>query len=381
MMSTTSVSWERLRDLAGFRADHGCAISLYLNLDPHLTPTAADLAARANSLLDEAARRAEAARSDLTHAQRVALREDVDRLQRFVQLEFDRDGAQGLAVFAGQLDGLWQPLVLAQTVPDAVRVGKELFLTPLVPLVGRGDGTLVAAVGRERGEVYRLQGGRLEEVADRTEEQPGRHDQGGWSQARYRRHIESLVHGHLREVASELEHRVRSGGYELVIVSSEETRAELADLLAPEVRAALIGWTQGQAHASPRDLLELALPLVERRRQERERETVERWRQEVGRNGRAAAGWKETLNAASDARVELLLYRQGVERAALCCPACGRLSVEDGRCPLDGAELELRDEGLDLAIHQTLAHGGTVCVTLGGQDLETAEGIGALLRY
>jgi hypothetical protein len=43
--------------------------------------------------------------------------------------------------------------------------------------------------------------------------------------------------------------------------------------------------------------------------------------------------------------------------------------------------MEPRSEGLDLAVHQTLAHGGTVWALRQRQDLEPVEGIGALLRY
>jgi hypothetical protein len=43
--------------------------------------------------------------------------------------------------------------------------------------------------------------------------------------------------------------------------------------------------------------------------------------------------------------------------------------------------MEPRDEGLDLAVHQTLAHGGTVAAVRHQHDLEPVEGIAALLRY
>ena len=51
-----TITWDELRDLAGFEAEKGCAISLYLDLDPHLTPTPADASTRLHSLLDEAAK-------------------------------------------------------------------------------------------------------------------------------------------------------------------------------------------------------------------------------------------------------------------------------------------------------------------------------------
>src|SRR5205807_178567 len=203
-----TVSWDGLRELAGFRAEKGCAISVYVDLDPSVAPTAGDAASRVNSLMHEGEVRAESAH-ELTHEQREALRADLVRIRDFFQRDFDRDGSRGVAVFCAGLDNAWRTLPLGDPVADKIAVGREFYLSPLVPLVGRGDGALIAVVGRERGTVYILRAGRLEELVDQFDEAPGRHDQGGWSQARYQRHIETLVHEHLKEVAEQLDRRVR----------------------------------------------------------------------------------------------------------------------------------------------------------------------------
>jgi peptide chain release factor subunit 1 len=376
-----TITWDTLRQLAGFRADRGCSISFYLNLDPSEAPTAGDAQTHVRSLLAEGERSDGAARPDLTHDQKVALKSDFERIRRYFEEDFQRDGARGFAVFCSELDGLWSANALADAVPDEVRVGRELYLAPLVPLVGRGEGTLVAAVGRERGQIFALRGGRLEEVADETEEQPGRHDQGGWSQARYQRHIGELVADHLRTVAEELDRHVRRDGAKVVIVCSEETRPDLEAALSNEVKGAVVGWTQTEAHAGPPELLEATQPVLERRREQEEGTTLERWREEAATNGRGVSGWARTLEAASDGRVDVLLVQEGADRQAWQCPACGRAAAEAGPCPLDGTTMEKTDAGFDLAIHQTLGHGGTIWVVRHHRDLEPVEGIGALLRY
>jgi peptide chain release factor subunit 1 len=376
-----TVTWDGLRELAEFRAESGCAISLYLDLDPSLSPTAGDADTRVSSLLAQAERSDGATSARLTHDQRQGLKADFERIAAYFENDFSREGTQGLAIFVAGLDNVWRVLPLAESVPDEVRVGREFYLAPLVPLVGRGDGAIVAVVGRERGQLFRLRGGRLEEIVDRTEDTPGRHDQGGWSQARYARHIEKLVHEHLRGVAAELDRRVRRMRAPVVVVSSEETRAEFDDLLSPDTERAVLGWGAAEAHASPAELLQVVEPFLEEARMKAEAETIARWREEAGRGGRAASGWAETLEAASDARVELLLYQQGVDHEAWQCPACGRLALDGKSCPLDGTAMEQRDDGLDLSVHQTLAHGGTVRAVTAHRDLDPVEGIGALLRY
>jgi peptide subunit release factor 1 (eRF1) len=164
-------------------------------------------------------------------------------------------------------------------------------------------------------------------------------------------------------------------------VANEETRAELEEELSHEVKEAVIGWASADARATPAQLQKTVEPLLEKWRAEQEASAVERWREAAGRNGRAASGWAQTLEAASDGRVELLLFEDGADHEAWQCPACGRLAAEPGTCPLDGTQMEESRDGLDLAVHQTLAHGGTVWALQQRQDLEPVEGIGAVLRY
>jgi peptide chain release factor subunit 1 len=374
-----TVTWEALRELAGFRSRRGCAFSFFLGLDPSTTPTPADAETRLRSLLARAEKEF-AESGDRSHDEKVAVGRDLDRVREWWTGEFDRDGARGVAIFVSGGDGLWRVLPLPRAVPDDVHLGRGLRLTPLVELAGDGDGAFVAVVNRERGQVYVLRGSRLQEVVDRSEEQPGQHDQGGWSQARFQRHIEKLVAEHLKTVGGEIDKRVRRArGPQLVIVAPEELRSEIESALSAEARESIVGWASAEAHASPAELLEAARPHLDHARAARVHEAIERWREERGRSGRASAGWADTLAAASDGRVELLLLGDGARQKAYRCPECGRAEASAGACPLDGAELE-PGAGADLAVERTLEQGGAIVTVLGG-ELDDAEGVGALLRF
>jgi peptide chain release factor subunit 1 len=377
-----TITWDQLRELAAFRAERGCAVSLYLDLDPSTSPTAADVGTRVNALLGEAERRLAQSRGSLGHEAKAGIRADIDRVGRWFGTEFDRDGVRGVAVFADGLDNFWTTVDLGEPVVDDVKIGAELFLTPLMPVVGRGEGAIVGVIGRERGQVFRLEGGRLREIADRTDPAPGRHDQGGWSQANYERHIEDIVGRHLRSVAATLDACVRRNrGVRVVLVGAEEARAPFEQMLSHEARACLIGWTSVEAHADAPRVLAAVRPLLDRWWENREAELLDRWHQEAAKNGRATAGWEDTLEAASDGRVDLLLAQLGVDRPAYECPACGRAQMTNGGCPIDGTTMESRADGLDVAVHKTLVNGGTVQVIRERRDLEPVGGIAALLRY
>ncbi|HEX3807660.1 MAG TPA: Vms1/Ankzf1 family peptidyl-tRNA hydrolase [Gaiellaceae bacterium] len=373
----TAVTPDILRELAGFRAANGCALSMYLDLDPSLAPTIPDAEKRFHSALSQAEKLAEkrAGGRDC----RLALRDDIARLREWWDVERDRDGAHGLAIFVSSVDGFFRILPLADGVGECVRIAPTLHLAPLAGAL-ETEGMLAAVVSRERGTVYRYEGGRLVEVVDESEEQPGQHDQGGWSQARYQRHIEHLVQQHLKAVGSELDKRVHDRHLQLVIVGPEELRGEFEAELSKEARDAIVGWTTAEAHAGPTELLAVVRPLLDEARARADQEALARFEEERGRGGRAAAGWKQVLAAASDARVDVLFVEEGAETRAWECPECGRASADGGNCPLDGTKLEEREDAADLAMHATLRNGGSI-VRVGAGALGDAKGVGALLRY
>jgi peptide chain release factor subunit 1 len=314
-----TLTWGQLRELAAFRTENGCAISVFVNLDPSEVPTPGDAQSRMNALLSEAEK---TDRTDLPHDTRTGLKRDLDRIARWFDDDFEREGSRGLAIFAAGNDNFWSTLALPESVPDGVRVNRDFHLAPLVPLVSRSDGAIVAVVGREQGQLFRLRDGRLEEIAQQFDEQPGQHDQGGWSQGRYQRHIEKLVAEHVKGVAEELDKtRRRMQAPKIVLVCSEEMRTELTEALSNEARESIAGWTQAEAHATPTQLLATVAPVLQQAHAKDERDTIERWREEVGRNGRAASGWADTLEAASDGRVDMLLFQEGADHVAFRCPA------------------------------------------------------------
>jgi peptide chain release factor subunit 1 len=376
------MTWEQLRELAAFRAGKGCAISLYVDLDPSDVPTPADVQTKVNSVLQAAERHLDERKAQLTRDQREALKQDLQRIAAWFDDGFDRQGARGIAVFADGLDNFWSTISLPEATGDEARIGNDLYLAPLARAAGR-DGALIAFIGRERGQVWRLRGGALVEIADQTEEVQGQHSQGGWSQARYERNIENQVGQHLRDVAATLDGCVRKlRGARVVLIGAEDIRSEFEALLSNEVQSCVAGWASAEAHADGPQVLEAARPVLHDWWAGHEDELLARWREEAGKNGRAASGWEGTLEAASDGRVDLLLVQDGVDQTAYQCPQCGRAQMTDGSCPLDGTTMEAKEGGLDVALHQTLAHGGTVHVIRGDRrDLDPVGGVAALLRF
>jgi peptide chain release factor subunit 1 len=370
---------EVVRSLATARSEDGACVSLYVGFDPATVPTTRDVESRIGALVDEAGRRGEEWSEHAGHTEVMQLRDDLGRIGQFLEDGLDRTGIHGLALFVSGSLQTWHEVRLPEAVEDAVHVGSSFVVAPLVPFVERDRDVVLVVVGRDRGTIWRAEGGRIEEVDDLSRRGQGWHDQGGWSQARYQRTIEFEAREHMRDVADAIADLVREGSDTLLVVSClEERRTDFEELLEPHVRKALVGWADYDARTDGNDLR----PEVERLLAEhlnREREALlERWHDERGQgSGRASGGWAETLEAAADAGIDVLLV-DGSTRDAYECPSCGRGYLEPGTCVLDSATLrEALGGARELAIRMTLGHGGQVRWAPG----EVEGGAVALLRF
>jgi hypothetical protein len=375
----SSIRQHEFSELAHFRAAHGLVLSLFFGFDPAVTSTCDEVATRLASLLEQAKRVAAPARERLGHAARLAFDDDLERTRNEV---LRRLGPASVACFADSADGLWHVFEVPGPLPDRARVQLTPYLLPLAAAPAE-ERALVAAVGRERGSIFQLRSGQLEQLVDVSEDQPRRHGEGqAWQQPSIERHVDELARVHLGRVAGSLDSLARAQpGARLVLAGEQKQLVAFRSLLAPDVRSAVAGVVHAEAHAGATELLPLVLSVLARCRQDDEAALLDRWEAAIGRAEGAVQGLADTLAAASNGRIEVLLFHDGNPQPVCVCPSCGRASATAGVCPLDGQPLEEEADGLDVAIRLTLAHGGRAQAVRDHTDLDRSGGIGALLRF
>jgi peptide chain release factor subunit 1 len=358
-------------------------VSLYLDLDPERFATAPARASQIRSLIDQASRALEGER-ELGHEDRVALREDLERVERFLHsAEAPYAGARSLAVFCSTPDGLFEAVQLSRPVPGRVVIGRRAHVSPMLSALAR-QRWLVALVNRRSGWLWATSPEGLQERERVRDDVHGQHDQGGWSQARYERSVEKDVDDHLRHFAAEVNGCWRAERFDrLAVGGPQEIVPRFLELLAEDVRSHLTPDRvdvdlSNVSEATVREAIEHLVAQDERRG---ERELLDRLAEGVAGAGRATTGVDETLAALNERRVERVLIDPGLEGSAYRCPACGLLVREKGACPADGTELEDVESLREAVVAAALAQDAEVVLLCHHDDLQTRGGIGALLRF
>jgi peptide subunit release factor 1 (eRF1) len=401
-MTTTT---DTARRLIGLSPEHR-VVSMYIDLNPEQFATPAARSSEITSLIDAARRDAEGDDS-LSHDEKVALREDIERISQYLDNP-DTEGARSLAVFCSRRDDLFEVIQLPRQVPMGVVIDRRPYVEPLVAAATTRR-WLVALVNRSRARFFVGDRDRLTEQTALDSDVHGQHDQGGWSQARYERSVEKEVDDHLHQVAETLRRSFRRRRFDrFALGGPSEVVARLDRMLEEtDVRAGLVERRVeiDVENSTDDEVTEAAAAVIADEERQRERAALDRMAAGVGRGsrvgaeqrepdagGHGAGGPEETVEALNERRVETLLLatagrsdsdavQRSFDRDGGRCPACGLLTLEPQRsCPADGTRVEpvsLREAAIEAAIAQD----AEIVLVTDHPDLGPFQGIGAVLRF
>jgi peptide chain release factor subunit 1 len=314
-MQANDITRERLRRLADTRPAEGKVLSLFVNLDPREFATAAARSTEIRSLLDRASRQVRDDES-LTREERAALRADLERLQaEIANGGLDAKGAHGVAVFASGPAGLFEMLKLSEPIEHDPVIADTPFIAPLTA-IGPAERWCVLLVNRRTARLLCGASGELAEIELIRDDVPGRHDQGGWSQANYQRSIDKDAADHLKRTAEVAFARLKADLPAGILVGApQELVNDFENELHPYLRERLAGRLDIDVeHSTGEEVNRAAAPYIERATRAKQDAALARLAEEFGAGtGRAASGPDDVLAALEEQRVETLLVDAGFE--------------------------------------------------------------------
>jgi peptide chain release factor subunit 1 len=215
-------------------------------------------------------------------------RESVDadraRIERLLASE-DLAGVEGMAVFACDRIGLWEAIRAEVAFDTEVSSGPTPDLFQLARLLDDQVSAVVAVVDTNTCRLFVTRRGGLTERPGRDEgpEEHRRREAGGWSQARYQRHIDMQDRRFAKEAAEAIDRLVRREKPAHVLLAGDERAiAVLDEQLSSEVRPLVEHVARIQMRSSVDDVREEIAPILSALEEAEGMEAADR----------AVAGWR-----------------------------------------------------------------------------------------
>jgi peptide chain release factor subunit 1 len=300
---------DQLSRLASFTPTSVPVVSLYLNTQPGQTGrdqfrgfVRKELPARSRTFTPGSPERA-------------SLDRDLDRISRFLDGELE-PAANGVAVFASAAQDLFETIQMTAPIDHHwLSVSDRPHLYPLARVESQYPRYAALLTDTNSARILVFATGEIIAEEQVKGVKTKRMAQGGWSQARFQRHVENFHVQHVKEVVDALDRIVlREGITEIVVSGDEVILPLLREQLPKHLAEKIVDHVRVASDASIDQIVQTSLEAMRRVHSQTEREKVEAAVGAYRAGGLGVVGAVETLDALVKGQVEELLITASVRQ-------------------------------------------------------------------
>ncbi len=302
---------EQLERLSAFEPAPYPVVSLYLNTQPnqhgrdhYQSFVRKEFKARAQTYAPNSPERA-------------SLDRDFDRIGRYLESEL-QPSANGVAIFACDAGELFDAIQLDAPLDDHwLYVGDRPHLYPLARIASQFPQYAALLADTASARILVVAQGRVADAVSIEGVKTKRQSQGGWSQARYQRHVENYHLQHIKDVIDALDRIVAREKIDRILVAGdpvvipllrEQMPKHLAEKIADRISV--------DAGAADDEVIEASLEAMRKLNERTDRERVEAAVGAYRAGGLGVIGPDETLLALTNGQVDELLITASVAQLA-----------------------------------------------------------------
>ncbi|MDX1437276.1 MAG: hypothetical protein R3335_10725, partial [Anaerolineales bacterium] len=233
--------------------------------------------------------------------------------------------------------------------------------------------------------------GELREEGELVGAEIRRTKSGGGSQAAGRRggtagmtqHTAEQAERNMREAAGYAVRFFRDKRVRRVLIGgTEDNVAMFSSLLPKSWQSLVVGTFPMDMNASHTEVLERAVEIAAQADLKREARLIDRVVTAAAKGQGGVVRLEDTLGAVHEGRVQTLALLDGLHQPGYRCRGCGYVTVQVlDECPFCGHAFDEISDAVEMAVRRVMRDGGEVEVVHENEKLESAGGIGAILRY
>jgi peptide subunit release factor 1 (eRF1) len=299
---------EQLDSLARFEPVPYPVISLYLNTQPN---------ERGRDQYQTFVRQEFKARSrtfPTGSPERESLDRDLERINAFLEGEL-QPAANGVAIFACSAGEMFEAVQLTAPIDrHSLYIGDAPHLYPLARVESKYPSYAAVVADTNRARILVFATNELVSEQEIVGEKTRSHSQGGWSQARFQRHIENFHVQHAKEIVEALDRIVQQEGITQILTAGDEVILPLLREQMPKhLSEKVVDHLKLDAKAPLGTVLAATIEAMSRENERTDKEKVQAAIDAYRANALGVVGPEDTLDALIKGQVDELLLAANVD--------------------------------------------------------------------
>lgn len=284
--------------------------------------------------------------------------------------------SRSVAVFASEKNSFLKTVELPIEVENQLIVDSSPYLRPLVRIMDEWESFTLLLMNTNFAKIFKVEMGGIGKSKKISEDIMNKHKKGGWSQARFNRLRKGAIDRFFKEIIDELgreEHEY------IIIAGPGQAKAHFEKMLPDNLKDKIVD-TLDIDIDNQDELLKKSLRIISENEQERSQEATQLLKQEILKEGLGVYGVEETMQAAKNGQIELLIVEKDYRKPGWICEHCQLVKTGyKDNCPYCGNEtskVDMIEEIIEFAERTDAKIEFT-----NDEEISKLGHVGAILRY
>jgi len=283
---------------------------------------------------------------------------------------------KNIALFASNIHNVFQPIPLPVAVNNTLIVDSSPYIRPLARILDEWESFLLVLLNSNQAKIFSIELGVAEQEKSLSSHIMSKHKKGGWSQARFQRIRKGAIHEFFTEVSDYLQ---KEADQQIVLAGPGTAKTQFMEILPDHIRKKIVKIIDVDID-DEQESIKQSLSVVFVHEDKKGHEAVKQLKAEILKNGLGVYGFDETLKAARNGQIDVLIVEKDYHLKGCLCEHCQIIKagpIKD--CPVCGnstTEADIIEEIIEFA-ERTDA---TIEFT-DDEEISRLGHIGGLLRY
>jgi peptide chain release factor subunit 1 len=275
--------------------------------------------------------------------------ENFNKTIKDIKEAFKDFSKNSIAIFASNKNNYLKYIKLSLELQNSLIVDSSPYIRPLARIQDEWESFTLLLINSNSAKIFSISVGKIEKIKKLKTDIINRHKKGGWSQARFNRIRKGAINAFLSEVAEAL----KTIDEENIIISGPgTTKNKFIEMLPKEIKDRIVDVIDISIEDENK-LLKKSIQLISEKEQKQSSEALLQLKQEILKDGLAAYGIDETLDAVKNGQVDLLIIEKDYKKRGWICENCQIVKEGNNKtcpyCNSKTSEVDIIEEILEFA--------------------------------
>lgn len=340
--------------------------------DPDSKNTYVTIYKNKESSLKFFAKRQKVCKMVLTGDERKNFTKTLDKISDYIRKNPHFQGG----IFASSQHCFLKTVSIPIKIKDSLIVDSSPYIRPLARIVDEWESFTLLLLNSNYSKIYSINLGKIKDEKSLSSDIMNKHKKGGWSQARFQRLRKGAINAFFSEVEDALK---KIADKQIVLAGPGQAKMQFKEGLTKDISQRIVA-TIDVSIDDEKELLKESMNIISELEREKSQDAITQLKEEILKDGLAAYGIEDTLKAAKNGKVELLIVEKDLKIKGFICEKCQILKVGSiKKCPNckgNVSEVDVIEEILEFSQRTDALIEFTE-----GEEISNLGHIGALLRY